>query len=62
MGKDEMIEFMKREGITFDDFSLGETLNGWQFRMGAFECYLENRNPGYDGIVASSIYESDLTK
>jgi len=60
MNKEQMIAYMKKEGITLDDFGIGENLNGWTCKMGAFEFFLENRDLAYEGIIASSIYESDL--
>lgn len=59
--KAEMIAWMKQEGITFDDFSLGEEEHGWQFRCGHYEPYLENIQLKGQGLVGTSIYESDLS-
>ncbi|WAX23110.1 hypothetical protein pA_gene0069 [Vibrio phage 13VT501A] len=58
--KEEMIEWLKSEDMSLNDFSLGEEEHGWRLMMGAFEFYLECAQLRCDGIVASSIYESDI--
>lgn len=58
--KEEMIEWLKAEGMTFDDFGLGEEEHGWRFMWGTYEPYLENLALKGQGLVGMSIYEHEI--
>ncbi|AUR86958.1 hypothetical protein NVP1091O_55 [Vibrio phage 1.091.O._10N.286.52.B12] len=58
--KDEMIAWLKSQNMDFDEFGVSNERHGWRFVWGAFEPYLENLSLKGQGLVGTSIYESDL--
>ena len=58
--KEEMINWMRDNEIDFDSISQDRETHGWRFVWGHYEPFLENTKLKRQGLVGTSIYQSDL--